>query len=1012
MAKKKSEDYYDFSAIHEHIEDVSVNEEMEKSFLEYAYSVIYSRALPDARDGLKPVQRRIVYQMNKMSLHSNGPFVKSARVVGDVMGKLHPHGDSAIYDAMVRLSQPFVQRINLVDGHGNFGSLDDGPAAPRYTEVRSAVAAEYLCQDLNEDTVNFVPNYDNKYQEPEVLPAAYPNLLVNGASGIAVGMATNMAPHNLGEVIDASVYIFRNPDATLKEIMRIIPGPDLPEGSLISGTEGILEAYETGRGTFTMRAKVEVDESKKRTQLIITELPFGVGPEKIMAAVKSKVQEKRLVGIHSIVDLTDRKYGLRIVIDVKNGFEHEVILEQIYKLTPCQENFAINNVALDNGTPKTLGLLQMLHIYNNHRMIVIKRRTNYRLNSARERLHLVEGLLLAIINIDEVIRIIRTSDSTDAARTELKRKFSLDDVQAEYILDLRLRRLTKFERVELETEQEALLKKINELQSLLNDDGLLTNLIVDELEATKQSLATPRRSKILTKSMQNEIAEKQSEVVKAMNRKAEDSVESSAKIKAEDVIVAVTIKGELARISATINEVNEQIAQSPNTNIKKIFQTSTQNYIGIVSSQGVIYGYTAADLPKISKIQELSTNSAEVKHLVTFGSSKETFVDVVSLNDERPLAFGTARGIVKRLAFEEYRIASRGELKGELIWPAMKVDDGDTIIGVDFAQDPDQIVFVSDDSSLLIYDAAKVRAQGRTGGGVAGLKLAEGAKALYFGVVPAADIDSALLLMVSGTASGLAGVQPGFAKVTPLYLYPQKGRATGGVRAIRFLKGQDITIFAGVGTPDSSGNLKAVTANGKQVRLPAINPRRDGSGEAIEAAVFAVISAVIPTSTVIPAKAGIQEVETQSATDSVIPAVIQSGTDLAEVETQPAPETVPSTYRDSSSATNLAEVQISIQSATDLEEAETSQAPETVPEPVEPEPTPEPLSTPETVPTNPEPVPPIPIQPAPTQPAQTPAQNEEEDDDNFSIEDSLPHPHDPDYDPDEDGDDPFSGALF
>ncbi len=452
------------------IVDVDVSQEMESSFLEYAYSVIYSRALPDARDGLKPVQRRIVYMMEQMGLRPDRSYVKSARVVGEVMGKLHPHGDQAIYDALVRMSQSFSLRLPLVDGHGNFGSLDDGPAAARYTEARLAAAAMALTADIGEDTVDFVPNYDNKLTQPSVLPAAIPNLLVNGASGIAVGMATNMAPHNLVEVISAARHLLEHPDATTADLMKFVPGPDLPGGGKIVGLDGIAQAYETGKGAFRTRATTRVEKvSARRQGIVVTELPYLVGPEKVIEKVKEAVSARKLDGIAAVTDLTDRHHGLRLVIEIKSGFNPDAVLEQLYRLTPLEDTFSINNVALVEGEPLQLGLRELLRVWVEHRLDVVRRRSEHRLGARRDRLHLVDGLLIAILDIDEVIQIIRAADDAGAARSRLMTAFDLSEAQAEYILELRLRRLTKFSRVELETEKAKLTAEILDLEEILGE---------------------------------------------------------------------------------------------------------------------------------------------------------------------------------------------------------------------------------------------------------------------------------------------------------------------------------------------------------------------------------------------------------------------------------------------------------------------------------------------------------------------------------------------------------------
>ncbi|HET8896274.1 MAG TPA: DNA topoisomerase IV subunit A, partial [Protaetiibacter sp.] len=485
----------------ERIDDIDVSAEMEGSYLEYAYSVIYSRALPDARDGLKPVQRRILYQMSEMGLRPDRGHVKSSRVVGDVMGKLHPHGDASIYDAMVRLAQAFILRVPLVDGHGNFGSLDDGPAAPRYTEARLAAAAMAMVSDLDEDVVDFVPNYDNSHQQPEVLPAAIPNLLVNGASGIAVGMATNMAPHNLIEVVQAARHLIEHPEATLDDLMEFVPGPDFPSGGTIVGLAGIRDAYATGRGSFKTRARVSVEQiTARKTGLVVTELPYLVGPEKVIEKIKDGVNAKKITGISDVTDLTDRNRGLRLVIGVKTGFNPQAVLEQLYRLTPLEDSFNINNVALVDGQPQTLGLRDLLSVYIAHRVRVVTRRSEYRLARRRERLHLVEGLLIAILDIDEVIQLIRSSDDAAVAKARLIDVFDLSDPQATYILDLQLRRLTRFSRIELEQEKEELERGIEELRAILESDKLLMRLVSNELADVAKTHGTPRRTVLLESS--------------------------------------------------------------------------------------------------------------------------------------------------------------------------------------------------------------------------------------------------------------------------------------------------------------------------------------------------------------------------------------------------------------------------------------------------------------------------------------------------------------------------------
>ena len=479
------------------IVDIDVSAEMSQSFLEYAYSVIYSRALPDARDGLKPVQRRILHQMFEMGLRPEKGHVKSARVVGEVMGKLHPHGDGAIYDALVRTAQSFSMRLPLIDGHGNFGSLDAGPAAMRYTEARLAPAALAMVNEADEETVNFGANYDGQLLEPLVLPAAFPNLLVNGATGIAVGMATNMAPHNLGEVVAAAKHLIDNPKATLKALMKFVPAPDFPTGGEIVGLEGVAEAYETGRGSFRVRATVTIEKVTSRKQgIVITELPYTIGPEKVVEKIADLVKAKKILGISDIIDLTDGQQGTKVVVEIKNGYEPEEILEKLYKLTPMEDQFAINAVALVDGKPLTLGLKQLLEVFIAHRIEVVRRRSEYRKRKATDRLNLVDGLLKAIIDIDKVIKVIRASDDATVARESLMKSFKLSEIQANYILDMPLRRLTKMSKIELETEQSALQKTIKDLTTLLSSDENIKKQVSVELTEASKAFATPRRTRI------------------------------------------------------------------------------------------------------------------------------------------------------------------------------------------------------------------------------------------------------------------------------------------------------------------------------------------------------------------------------------------------------------------------------------------------------------------------------------------------------------------------------------
>ncbi|MBO3103588.1 DNA gyrase/topoisomerase IV subunit A [Cellulomonas fengjieae] len=807
----------------ERIVDIDVATEMEGSFLEYAYSVIYSRALPDARDGLKPVQRRILFQMSDMGLRPDRPYVKSARVVGEVMGKLHPHGDTAIYDAMVRLAQPFSLRLPLVDGHGNFGSLDDGPAAPRYTEARMAPAALAMTTGLDEDVVDFVPNYDNKLTQPDVLPAAIPNLLVNGASGIAVGMATNMAPHNLVEVIAAARHLVLHPDATLDDLLRFVPGPDLPSGGKIVGLEGVREAYRTGRGAFRTRATARIENvTAKRKGIVITELPYTVGPEKVIEKIKEGVQSKKLSGISDAVDLTDRAHGLRLVIEIKTGFHPEAVLEQLYRYTPLEDSFSINNVALVDGQPRTLGLRELLVVWVEHRLVVVRRRSQHRLAKRLERLHLVEGLLVAILDIDEVIQVIRTSDDADTARARLRTVFDLSEPQAEYILELRLRRLTRFSRIELEKEQQQLLAEIAELQAILADESRLRGLVSDEMAEVAATYGTPRRTILLESAGGTSIT----------GAPAARGAAAPLEIADTPCWVLLSGTGLLARTASDDLPARVPGARRAKHDVVTAAVPATARAeIGVVTSQGRIVRVSVLDLPGLPPTDGAPSLSGGVPlgEVVTL-LPRERVVGLTSLSADAPtLALATAQGTVKRV--------TSGDIPGNRdAWEAISLKDGDEVVGAVAVRDTDELVLLSSDASLLHFPASAVRPQGRAAGGMAGIKLAAGQRVVAFGAVAADAVAGAVVVTVAGASDALPGTQTGSAKVTPFELYPGKGRATGGVRAHRFLRGEDTVLLGWVGAAPAWATGSA----GQPVDLPPVDQRRDGSGAPLLAPVHAL----------------------------------------------------------------------------------------------------------------------------------------------------------------------------
>jgi DNA gyrase subunit A len=842
----------------ENVVDIDITDEMRGSYLEYAYSVIYQRALPDARDGLKPVQRRILYQMSEMGLRPDRAHVKCARVVGEVMGRLHPHGDGAIYDALVRMAQPFAMRLPLVDGHGNFGSLggDDAPAAMRYTEARLAAAAMEMTNSLDEETVDFGPNYDGQDTQPEVLPAAIPNLLVNGASGIAVGMATNMAPHNLGEVIAAARHLIAHPDADLETLMRFVPGPDLPTGGKIVGLDGIREAYETGRGTFRTRAASRIEQlTPRRTGIVVTELPYGIGPEKVITRIKDLVGAKKLNGIADLKDLTDRHRGLRLVIEIRSGFHAEAVLAELYRLTPMEETFGINNVALVDGQPRVLGLCQLLQIFVDHRLEVVRRRTAFRRAKREARLHLVDGLIIALLNIDEVIQVIRTSDDAAAAKQRLIAVFDLTEIQAQYILDTPLRRLTRFDRLELERERETLQVDIAALTEILDSEQRLREVVSAELASVAERFATPRRTVLLEASGADRAATVPLEVVD------------------DPCTVLLSSTGLLARTASRPRDpAGRQIpalaagqANGPSGPgrtaggqraahdvVVASVAATARGTIGVVTSLGRLIRLGVLELPALppSAHSPGLSGGAPIGEFVGTEPG-ETVAGIVAADAAGTagagLALGTARGVVKRVTPDYPQNATDFEV--------IALKNGDRVVGaVQLGSEDHDLAFITSDAQLLRFGARSVRPQGRAAGGMAGIRLSPRASVVWFGAVDPAgqqgagevsgagghEPGGAAGLPVVVTAAGAAGALPGTmaatVKVTPYAEYPVKGRATGGVRCHRFLKGEDVLILAWAGP----GPARAATEAGTPVELPPAVGRRGGSGDRVRHPIAAI----------------------------------------------------------------------------------------------------------------------------------------------------------------------------
>ncbi|MFY1575392.1 DNA gyrase/topoisomerase IV subunit A [Verrucosispora sp. WMMD703] len=813
MARRKETkvDHSAFDQAGARIIDNPLTTEVSDSYLEYAFSVIHSRALPDARDGLKPVHRRILWSMYEQGHRPDRAHVKSARIVGDAMGKYHPHGDTAIYDAMVRLAQDFSLNAPLIDGHGNFGSPDDGPAAARYTEARMSREAMLLVGELGEDTVDVEPNYDGSLTQPTVLPAAFPNLLVNGAAGIAVGMATNMIPHNLGEVVAAARWLIRHPNATLDKLMEFVPGPDLPTGGMLLGLDEVRRAYETGRGVVRMRGKVEIgplEGSRGRQAITVVELPYGVGAEKVIAAITNEVTKtKRLTGIADVKDLTDRESGTRLVIECKVGVNPQALLADLYRLTPLEQSFGVNNLVLVDGQPRTLGLKELLEVFLAHRYEVVTRRSAYRKRRREERLHLVDGLLIALLDIDKVVKLIRGSEDAQAARSGLMRQFKLSEIQANYILDTPLRRLTKYDRLELEAEQQKLRAEIAELSTILDDENVLKKVVSDELAAVVKQFAAPRRTTLVDGDLKEVLAA--------------SAPAGPLEVADDPCQVILSATGLVARTAAESEEAAEgrrRHGRVKHDAVRAVVHSTARGRVLLVTSAGRAFKVDVLPLPVLP--EQAGTVSLRggmsAAELVPLEPG-ETVVGLAPLGaaaEGSPgLALGTRQGVVKVCAPDWPVRSDEFEVIG--------LRDGDEVVGATWLVDgAETLAFLTSAASLLRFPAGTIRPQGLKGGGMAGIALSSGARVVFFGAVRTDDPEHGEPMVVTSTGATV--------KVTPLSAYPAKGRATAGVRAHRFLKGETDVVVGWVG-PRPVGS----TANGEAVELPAADPRRDGSGFAV-----------------------------------------------------------------------------------------------------------------------------------------------------------------------------------
>ncbi len=769
-----------------------LGKEMQTSFLEYSMSVIVSRALPDVRDGLKPVHRRILYAMNESGYTPSRPHMKSARTVGDVIGKYHPHGDTAVYDAMVRLAQPFSMRVPLVDGHGNFGSIDgDSAAAMRYTEARLDKAAMELLRDLDKETVDFQPNYDESLEEPSVLPARFPNLLVNGSAGIAVGMATNIPPHNLGEVIDATCLLIDNPDATTEELMKVLPGPDFPTGAEIMGIGGIKDAYETGRGSITIRAKYEIKEQKNgRSQIVIKEIPYQVNRQKLLEKLGELVRDKKLPEISNIHDGADR-HGIDIIIDLKQNALPQVVINKLFKHTQLQVGFGVIMLALVNGVPRVLSLKEVLHHYIVHQEEVIVRRTRYELAKAEERAHILEGLIIALDNIDEIISIIRSSSTDREAAARMTERFGLSDKQTEAILQMRLRRLTGLERQKIQDELAELLERIAYYKRVLSDQNLVHEIIKEEMLEIKDRFNTPRRTKIGADAKEIDV---------------EDLIAD------ENMVVTVTKAGYVKRLPVATyrsqkrgGKGTQAVNLKDNDFVEHLFVASTHSYMLFFSSLGKVYRLKVYQIPEASR----HARGTAIVNLLPLEKG-ETIAAVIATKDfpeDEYLMFATSQGMVKKTSMALYNRTRRDGLI------AINLKDGDKLISVKRVQPGDMVVIAANTGKTIKWDESEVRAMGRGTMGVHGISLPVGAEALGLEI---AREDSELLVVT----------EKGYGKRTPIEEYPMQHRGGQGVFTINMTAKKGM--LADVKVVNPGDEIIIMSEDGLTVRTPVSGISQQG----------------------------------------------------------------------------------------------------------------------------------------------------------------------------------------
>lgn len=768
------------------ITDVNLTSQMKNSFLDYAMSVIVSRALPDVRDGLKPVQRRILYGMNELGVTPDKPYKKSARIVGDVMGKFHPHGDSSIYEGLVRMAQDFSYRYMLVDGHGNFGSIDgDSPAAMRYTEAKMSKIAVEMLRDINKNTVDFQDNYDGTEKEPTVLPARFPNLLVNGASGIAVGMATNIPTHNLGEVISAIHVLMDNPDATTEDLMKVLPGPDFPTGGVVMGKSGIRKAYETGRGTIVVRAKVDIEERKNgRQQIVVHEIPYMVNKAKLIERIADLARNKEIEGITDVNDETDRE-GMRIVIDVRRDASAEVILNNLYKMTLMQTTFNFNMLAIVNGAPKILSLKEILQYYLEHQENVVRRRTEFDLKKAENRAHIVAGLRIALDHIDEIINIIRNSQTSEIAKNQLMENYGLSDRQAQAILDMRLVRLTGLEREKIEAEYKKLMAAIADYKDILAHQERINQIIYDELLEIQKKFGDKRRTELQVGDITN--------------------IEDEDLIEEESIIVTLTHNGYIKRLP--VDEFKSQhrggrgvkgMGVHKDDFIEQLISSDTHDLLLFFTNSGKVYSMKGYEIPEYGR----SAQGIPIINLLGI-DNKEKISAVINVShetndDDKFLFFTTKQGTVKRTPVTEFKNIRSNGLK------AINLHDNDELIHVDIVKDQQNMIIGTHHGYALSFNSSVVRSMGRSAAGVRGIRLRD--DDYVIGTAPLDDDSNVLVIS-----------ELGYGKQTPASEYPIKGRGGLGVKTVNVTKKNGPLV--GLTTVKGDEDIMLVTDHGVIIRF-------------------------------------------------------------------------------------------------------------------------------------------------------------------------------------------------